>query len=346
MSYSNFKDPVGLLKRMLLSGNKAAYFTLFREGVSLLLKPLDFFWKKSEAKKIQTAKPSKLPLIIILGGSRSGTTILYQTLAEYLPVSYFNNLSVSFPRSPITSTRFFRSWFYKKNRVKRFINYYGSVAGFKGPNDAFHIWNAWLGEDRNAIPKDLPDSIKGEMKAFFDAWHEHIGKPFLNKNNRNSLCVDLFLETFEHIHFVEIRRKPEYVVQSLIKSRMAVQGDKHTGWGLATKEESDPNEPFAYIRDICQQVKAVETTLDEARGRVPAGQYTYLSYEQLCENPRSVLEEIYKKAWPTDAPPLDLEHLQTLKSTNRQILPDEEFNEILRILDLVDSSDEITRIKA
>ncbi len=329
MSYGNFKDPFGLLKRMLASGNKAAYFTLLREGMSLLLKPVDALWQSSERKKIRNAKSSKLPLIIILGGSRSGTTILYQTLAHYLPVSYFNNLSASFPRSPISSAGFFKSWFRKKTSNKKFSNYYGSVSGFNGPNDGFHIWNRWLGDDRNSIPEVLSAEVIGEMQSFFNAWHERMREPFLNKNNRNSLCVDLFRAAFEHIHFVEIRRNPLYVVQSLIQSREAVQGDKYIGWGLATKDSSDSKEAYAYIKDICEQVKAVETTLDEARSRVPEGQYTYFSYEDFCEDPSSVLTEIYQKAWPIDAPKLKLDGIKAFKNTNRQKLGDEEFQAIL-----------------
>ena len=330
MSYANFKDPVGLLKRMLASGNKAAYFTLLREGMSILLKPLDAMWQSAERKKLAAAKPSKLPLIIILGGSRSGTTVLYQTLAHYLPVSYFNNLSVSFPRSPISSSKFFKSWFGKKRKQQSFANYYGSVSGFNGPNDAFHIWNRWLGEDRNAIPEEIPEAVIEEMRNFFNAWHAHMGQPFLNKNNRNSLCVDLFLQAFEHVQFVEIRRNPVFVVQSLIQSREAVQGSKHVGWGLGTKEASDQQDDYAYIRDIVEQVHGVEQGLNEARNLVPESQYTYVSYEDFCENPGGLIAAVYEKAWPIGSTPLDLNHIQSLKNTNRKKLGKEEFERILQ----------------
>lgn len=328
MSYDNFKDPVGLLKRMLLSGNRAAYFTIIREGISILLKPLDRWWQHKENEKIQKAKASKLPLIIILGGSRSGTTILYQTLAHYLPVSYFNNLSASFPRSPISSYHYFKKWFSKKKLSKKFRNYYGSVAGFNGPNDAFHIWNRWLGHDRNAIPSDIPESVKDEMRAFFNAWHQYSGKPFLNKNNRNSLCVDLFLETFENIHFVEIRRNPLFVVQSLIQSREIVQGDKHIGWGLGTNGSSNPEDEYAYIKDICQQVKKIEDTLDEVRTRVPKDQYSFIQYEDFCSDPQRFVLSIYSKVWTEDAPALNMDGFEPLNNTNHQKLPDREFQMI------------------
>ena len=41
MGYSNFKDPIGLLKRMLFSGNKTAYSVLFREALIKILVPIE-----------------------------------------------------------------------------------------------------------------------------------------------------------------------------------------------------------------------------------------------------------------------------------------------------------------
>lgn len=327
MSYNNFKDPVGLAKRMLTSGNRAAYFTLLREGLGVALKPIDALWQKAERKKLAQPAEAEPPMIIILGGSRSGTTLLYQTLAHYLPVSYFNNLSVSFPRSPISSSRFFRSWFRQGKGEKAFQNYYGSAAGFNGPNDGFHIWNRWLGEDRNAIPKELPETVVAEMQTFFRTWYQHMGQPFLNKNNRNSLCVELFLKAFPKVHFVEIRRNPIYVIQSLIQSREAVQGSKYVGWGLGTKEESDEQ---SYIRDITQQVYGVAQQLNQARSLVPTSQYTYLHYEAFCARPHRVVEEVYHQVWQKDPDQLKLPSLTAYPHTNHQKLADAEFGEIIR----------------
>ncbi|MDX2286246.1 MAG: sulfotransferase [Bacteroidia bacterium] len=327
MSYSNFKDPVGLLKRMLASGNRAAYFTILREGLGVALKPLDWLLQGAERRRIRRAKPSDLPLILILGGSRSGTTLFYQTLAQYLPVSYFNNLSAPFPRSPITAGKLF-SRFLRRGK-KTFQNYYGSVSGFSGPNDGFHIWNRWLGEDRNAVPAQIAPEQVRDMQQFFHAWHEAFGKPFLNKNNRNSLCVQLFYEAFPRIVFVEIRRDPVYVIQSLIQSREAVQGSKYIAWGLASTDSDPGTDPLSYVDDICRQVHAVEAELDEARSAVPDAQYIRVSYESFCQNPAGVVQELSRRIWGAELPAAQLSDLKPFENTNRKRLSDAEFERIL-----------------
>ncbi|GAB4416558.1 MAG: hypothetical protein OHK0039_26020 [Bacteroidia bacterium] len=327
MSYSNFKDPVGLLKRMLASGNKAAYFTLVREGMGVVMKPVDALLRGAERRRIARSQPSDLPLILILGGSRSGTTLLYQTLVQYLPVSYLNNLSVSFPNAPITGGRLFNRLL-RRGR-KDFKNYYGSVSGFSGPNDGFHIWNRWLGEDRNAVPAEIPAEQVEDMQRFFDAWHEAFGKPFLNKNNRNSLCVDLFNRSFQQVVFIEIRRNPIYVIQSLIQSREVVQGSKYVAWGLAS-EDSDPDrDPLGYVDDIAQQVHTVEAELDVARGGVDPARYLRIWYEDFCEDPAAVVQQVYRQFWGDELPAAQFADLKPFRNTNVQRLEDAEFGRIL-----------------
>ena len=342
MSYSNFKDPVGLLKRMLASGNKAAYFTLIREGMGVVMKPVDWLLSHAERRRLSRGEQSDLPVILILGGSRSGTTLFYQTLTQYLPVSYFNNLSVSFPRSPITAGRWFNRLLRRKRRD--FQNYYGSVSGFAGANDGFHIWNRWLGEDRNAVPTDIPAAKLAEMRQFFQTWNAAFGQPFLNKNNRNSLCVELFDQHLAQPFFVEIRRDPVYVIQSLIQSREAVQGSKYVAWGLAS-EDSDPDrDAYGYVDDIARQVHTVEQELDAARQTVDPARYVRISYEDFCANPAEVVATVYRRIWGQDLPQEAVQDLAPFRNTNRQRLPDEEFQRILQAVTRLYGEDRISSI--
>lgn len=327
MSYSNFKDPVGLAKRMILSGNKAAWFTLIREGLGIIFKPLDSLLSIREKKLLARDQKSDHPLILILGGSRSGTTIFYQTLTQYLPVSYFNNLSVSFPKSPIASWKIFNPLL--RRQRGNFENYYGSVAGFNGPNDGFHIWNRWFGEDRNHIPESISEEAKNEMLRFFHTWHSVTGKPFLNKNNRNSLCAPLLNRLFDRIIFIEIRRDPVYVVQSLIQSREVVQGSKHIAWGLNSKDSEDPDSGD-YIREICQQVLSVEDILDHAKKEIQSDRYFRISYEEFCEDPKEVVQKFSRIIMGNPQPEENLRSLKPLQNTNKQKLSDEEFSSIVK----------------
>jgi hypothetical protein len=326
MGYSNFKDPVGLLKRMLLSRNKVAYSVLVRELYSKLLIPIDFLLRSSEKRKIHKSSDSSMPIILVLGGSRSGTTLLYQTLVRHLNVSYISNFIASFNNSPISAFKLFNKIIPKSKNS--YQNYFGSVEGLGGPNDGFFLWNRWLGENRNHVPNDLSEQSKSEMRAFFNTWLETTKKPFLNKNNRNSLCAPMFDAIFPNIFFVEIYRDPIYVAQSLVLSRRTVQGSDSIGWGLLSKDSENSDNPLAYIDDICQQVYEVNELLAKNRKKINPEKYIRISYEDFCENPGKLVQLVGLKALNQTIEPNGLMSMKFSTASNGKRLKDDEFNRI------------------
>ena len=55
------------------------------------------------------ARAPRHPIIIVVGPPRSGTTLVAQTLTHYLNLTYFNNVTSLFPRSPICGNRILRN---------------------------------------------------------------------------------------------------------------------------------------------------------------------------------------------------------------------------------------------
>lgn len=327
MSYSNFKDPIGLLKRMIYSRNKVAYYVLWREFFSKMLVPLDYLLQPVERiiRKKSSTEHEK-PVILLLGGSRSGTTLLYQTLAHYLPVSFIDNFTSAFQRSPLAAYKLFHNLIPQPK--KNFRSYYGSVAGLGGPNDAFPLWNRWLGEDRNHIPEDIAPELKRDMKAFFRTWIHISKKPFLNKNNRNSLCAPMFDSVIDNVLFVEIYRDPVFVAQSLVLSRRNVQGSNEVGWGLLSKDSDNKADPLGYIDDICSQVQEVNRIIAEGRKKIDPEKYIRVSFEGFCNNPSETVKKLAKIAFKTKIEFKDLDDLEFSTAANSQRLNQEEFDRI------------------
>ena len=287
---SNFKNPLGLVGRMLMSGKRAAYSALIHEALRIAARPLDRFLAGGEAVNINKANSTDLPVLLVIGSPRSGTTLVYQTLARYLNVSCFQNLTSFFPRSAIAGTKRF-GWLAGTARAD-FENFYGQTAGLGGPNDGFAIWNQWLGDDRYAPRTDLNADEMASMRRFFDAWCGTFGKPFLNKNNRNTTCVTQLARALPNARFIVVRRNPLLVAQSLIAAREKVQGDKTVGWGLMAKESSDQQDALSYVDDVCEQIIGIERDLDEQLSQIPADRILEITYEGFCEHPQLSLREI------------------------------------------------------
>ena len=290
---ANFKNPFGLLLRMLTSGKRAAYSALIHEGLRIVTKPLDSLLQRKEKRLLGNSLPADLPVLLVVGAPRSGTTLVYQTLARYLDTSYFSNLTSFFPKSAISGTRMF-NWLAGRHAAD-FENFYGQTAGLGGPNDGFAIWNQWLGNDRYVPRTDLNAEEMSHMRRFFDAWSNTFGKPFLNKNNRNTSCLDQLARALPNARFIVVRRNPILVAQSLITARQQVQGDKSIGWGLMAQDKSSDADPLSYVDDVCDQILQIEAELDQQISHIPADRIVEVTYEGFCEAPESALREIAAK---------------------------------------------------
>ena len=286
----NFKNPLGLLFRMLTSGQRAAYSALIHEGMRLISRPLDSLLSGREQRLRQSTPPTAAPVILVVGAPRSGTTLVYQTLARYMDVTYFSNLTSLFAKAPLAATKMFH-WLPHRQSAD-FKNFYGQTAGLNGPNDGFSVWNHWLGDDRYVPRTDVTLAEQNSMGQFFSVWCETFGKPFLNKNNRNTGCLNLLCHAIPQATIVVVRRNPLLVAQSLINARMHVQGDKSVGWGLHSQSSDTTADPLSYVDDVCDQVLQIDAELDEQLKDIPSDRIVEFTYEGFCEAPDETLRWI------------------------------------------------------
>lgn len=283
MRYGNFRNPFGLVARMLLSGQRAAYAALFRASAELAATPLDMLLKMVHEPLTPPKTNIHLPLILIVGPPRAGTTLVYQYLAQSLDVTYPSNLNSLFPRSIVHRRTHSRS------TPLRLRNYFGQTTRWNEPNDGFHIWNRWLGDDRYRAKTELSEHDVRSIQQFFTAWTHDAKRPFINKNNRNCHCLSLLAETLPQARFVVVNRNPTAIVRSLIRARRTVQGDEKIGWGLLS-QESHAAEPLGYVRDVCEQVVNVNRLLSEQCSEVDTGRQFHVGYEQFCRSPLALAE--------------------------------------------------------
>lgn len=295
MTRANFRDPLGLAWRMLRSPNRAARAVLVREALALALIPFDLALSPFERIALNQARNTPadsddaFPLILVVGGPRSGTTLTSQLLARHLPVTYTSNWTSCFPNAPLTATRLMPRWA-RNPRAQATTNYFGHAAGLDAPHDAFFLWNRWLGPAR-AHAQPLTERHARDMRRFFRAWHRAFARPVLNKNNRNALCMDSIARALPGARFVVVRRDPVYVAQSLIEARREVQGSVSAGWGLLSRD-ADPTDPLGHVHAVCDQIEAFTRAIDDQLSRLPADRSVLLHYRTVCEDPAAAIEHV------------------------------------------------------
>jgi hypothetical protein len=313
---ANFQDPVGLLRRMISSGNATARSVLLRELLGIVAKPFDLLLSPAEHRWIRAHPIADAPMIIIVGGPRSGTTVTYQLLARYLPVSFVSNWVAAFHRAPITAGRLL-PWTTEHYRGTD-ENYFGNSRGLAGPNDAFNIWNRWLGTQRRIV-EQITEDAADDMRQFFSAWHAAFQKPLLNKHNRHILCMARLADVLPKAIFVIVHRDPIFMAQSLIQARALVQGTVNRGWGVLARD-ADASQPNSHIDVVCEQVNEIHDRIVKQLPSIPVARRCIVPYEAFCRDPAAVVENIASIVWPHQT--IDLpSRIDPLEDTNQIRLP-------------------------
>jgi hypothetical protein len=283
---ASFRDPVGLVRRMMTAPEPAARAALGRAALEVLAKPLDLALEPFEQRLIERAPPSDQPMLLIVGPPRSGTTFVYQTLVRRLPLSYATNLSALFPRSPISAqSRLARG---RKTKSTDVRSYFGQTRGLLDANDAFHLWDRWLGIERYRAPDRLSPTSVYAMRRFFDAWRHRFPAPFVNKNNRNTDCMRVLADSLPEARFLVVRRDPLETLQSLLMARRVVQGDVRRGWGLRSNDAEGDDETAA-TEAVCDQLVQIEQRLRADCAAIAPTRLVEVTYADFCAAPEEVV---------------------------------------------------------
>lgn len=289
--YANFTNPFGLVTRMLVSRQRAAYAALIRAGLGAMTTLQDRRWQRQEESLIVNAPPSDRPLLFVTGGARTGTTVTTSLLAAFLEVDWLDNYAELFPLSPLTATRRRRA---KRAGAGSLSNYYGKTVELYAPSDAFQVWNRWLGADRYEAIRPSDAQTIAQMRQFFDAWSKVSPLPMLNKNNRNLVVVPDLAEMLPNAHFVVLTRRGLPTVASLLKARRTVHGDHTEPWGVLSTSSRSRVDPLGYIDDICTQVAASLDAAESAAEKFPE-RVVCIAYEDMMRDPAEVARLISQR---------------------------------------------------
>jgi len=286
-SYAN--NPFKLAKTLVTERNPAARSALLMAAGGVALTPLDMLLASREQALYRKAPDPKLPVILVCGPPRSGTTLVGQYLISNLQVGYINNLTSLFPRSPITANELFGKWVARRD--SGYDAFYGKSRGLGAANDGLYIWDRWLGPDRYSVPHTLQPEAGDAMRRFFGALQAQQRLPTVNKVNRLCICADLVVGNLKRVLIVCLRRDPVYLAQSLLIAREKLMGDTSKPYGVmhADRVTTDP------VEDVCRQVIFYQRLCAQQKDLIGEDRFLILDYESFCENPSQLLTRIRER---------------------------------------------------
>ena len=291
---AHINNPFKLMRRMLISGNKAAWFTLWLTGLGVILSPIDwalqFFDHKTRPRRRSCASGG--PYIFICGPARSGTTLVFQVLSSTLEIAYPRNFTAMFSRSPLLAMRLF-SRDQRNNRNTSYQNYYGKTVGLQGPSEANHLWNQWVDSDISGFRTQLHTKGAEEMASFFEILSQQTGLPTLAKNNNINAFANAIASRLDNSYFICLRRDSRFLAQSLVKAREEINGDMLQSYGVTNTAtwnlKSDP------LDQVVSQIEYMESLAIKQQQEIGEDRFWIVEYEAFCANPEVLVNRVRRQ---------------------------------------------------
>lgn len=264
------------------------------------------------------------PIVFIVGVPRSGTTLLYQLMAQHLDVVYITNAVARYWLAPL--------WALRRDDGQRQFELRSHLGRTEGPNAPhefgwFWQYHAPMEHSHHRIAAELDafdwESIRQELEAIA-GW---AGRPLVMKS---LLAVNYHIARFaaelSGSLFVHIERDPCFTAQSLLDARRRRYNDDRIWWSIRPRDadawiDRDP------IEQVAHQISDVSHHIHQGLASLPSDRFISLRYEKLVANPKQEIERVASFAGA------NLRHFDELSNTalgtaNRRRLPSDDFARI------------------
>lgn len=240
----------------------------------------------------------ELPNIFIFGLPRSGTTLTYQLVTNSLNVGFINNLMARFWLAPVSGIMLSRSIF-GDTKDDTFVSDYGKSVQIYGPHEFAYFWHDCL---KITSIEDMLDFSGYKESVDWENLHTVLlnmqqafsGKPMVFKTNYVANFLEQFAETFKKSLFIYIKRDSLDVACSILEARKKYFGRTEEWWATYPENYDELKELPPY-EQIVEQVLSLEKTYHDKIKQIDPERAIEISYEALCADPRSFINEIRTK---------------------------------------------------
>ena len=157
--------------------------------------------------KLSRGVGSALPNIYIFGLPRSGTTVLYQLLAQLLDVAWPTNLMARFWDRPLVGMQLSKT-LKLFNEPSETESTFGVTAGASAPHEFGYFWMKWLNYSDNTLKgEEHEETIDWNgLKKKLASITTVAGKPMLYKNILPSFHLKKMVESQPNSVFIYCNR--------------------------------------------------------------------------------------------------------------------------------------------
>jgi len=261
------------------------------------------FFKELNASLSSMCLPSskninseQIPIIFIVGIPRSGTTLLSQLIARYLPVGYINNITARFWMRPSVGIRLTKALYlddFGRSNIT-FKSDLGKTTNPEDPHEFGYFWSHWLNlkdYPTHNLPTDALVDKKGLKEVLENEIISNIGMPaVVFKNLICGFQAELLTELHPNSIFVHVKRNLYDSVASLLEARKKLFGNYTTFFSLKPST-------YPFIQNLSPEEEVTKQLLDCENEIVlelskQSVNEISLYYEDVCKDPLLILKTI------------------------------------------------------
>ena len=269
-----------------------------------MLRLLNDHLDKARALLPRPAAP-QMPVVLVVGCARAGSTLLMQWLADSGLVSYASNLLSRFYKDPYIGALIHRVLFDLDHRGEvfpikpahgEFVSELGRTRGADAPHDFGYLWRNYFGfgELQSELTRAPDASGIAALRSDVGGMEQVFGKPVMLKAMELNWRIPLLRSIFPESVFLFIQRDPAANAASLLKARRSFYGDEGA-WYSYKPAEYDALKELPPWEQAVAQVACTNRAVRAGLAGIPAEDAIDVRYEEFCANPAGMYARICRR---------------------------------------------------
>jgi hypothetical protein len=252
----------------------------------------------------QYTKP-RFPLLLLMGAPHSGTTLFMQWLAESQQWAYPTNLISRFYAAPYLGARIQQILIENDihgeisgfKPTARFTSTLGTTEGALSPHEFWYFWRRFFPLEQDAdivLPEKLTQVDVEKLNCEIATLEAALEKPLALKAMLLNWHIPFLDAAFDKVLFINLKRDPAYVVQSMLAGRQKQYGSEEI-WYSFKPPEIAQLKTLPPVQQVAGQIQSIRQATDAGIAQVDPARAITLQYEGFCQNPAAAWAELVEK---------------------------------------------------
>ena len=258
----------------------------------------------SKVKETDEIFEPQMPIILLMGCPRAGSTVFLQWLATLGIFSYPSNLIARFYKNPHLGILAQQSLLeldplnqlgFNSTKIEYSSNL-GKTMGALSPSEYWYFWREYFkfGDISILNKKELETVDAKKFISEICSFERLTGKPLVMKGMLLNWHIPYLYTINKNFIFIDIKREDFFNAQSLLFAREKFFGSREK-WYSFKPQEYDFLKNVDPIEQVAGQVIYTRRAVENGLAEVPDSNKMSIAYNDFCQTPFRVLDQIKAK---------------------------------------------------